>query len=97
MYVDSAPAVNSILCVTINNSPLVGTFLADAGTVTATRLDATGVARGYTYIPPTRGPYWSPTTPAEQMSVYVADSRVQAGVVESSVMRPVSGGWWAIP
>lgn len=97
MYVDSAPAVNSILCVTINNSPLVGTFLADAGTVTATRLDATGVARGYTYIPPSRGPYWSPTTPAELMNVYVANSRVQAAVVESSVMRPVSGGWWAIP
>ena len=98
MYVDSAPAVNSILCVTINNSPLVGTFLADAGTVTATRLDAAGVARAYTYIPPTtRVPYWNPTTSAEKLGKYEANSRVQASVVESGVMRPVSGGWWAVP
>jgi len=97
MSIDSAPAISQILCISVDNSPLVGNFISEPTSVSSFTLDLPSVARSYTYMPPTRVPYWQPATLSEKQGVYVANARVQAAVVESSVMRPVSGGWWSIP
>ncbi len=100
MSIDSAPGINSILCVSVDNSPLSGVFLADPGAPSIEALSSPAVARGATYNPPSRSAQWAPVTLAEVAGQYVAGARVQAAVASASgaaPQRPVSSGWWALP
>ena len=97
MSVDSAPGIAQVLCVQVDNSPLSGRFLTDPGVVPIETLSSPGVARAATYNPAPRAPSWTPATFAEQAGQYVAGGRIQASVITPSGVRPVSGGWWALP
>ena len=97
MSIAAAPGISQILCISIDNSPLSGSFLADPGAVPVQALSAPGTARAHSFNPPPRPPAYAPATLAEKAGQYVAGARVQAAVAAGGGLRPVSGGWWAPP
>jgi hypothetical protein len=99
MSVEGSPAVDSILCVAVDNSPILGRFLEDPGSLSSDVLSDPGVARKYSFK--TSGNTGARDLPqgAAGPSSYNVGAKIPAAMAQGGAvpLRTAYGGWWALP
>lgn len=93
MTLQKHPAMESVLCIVVDNNPIAGQYFSDPGQKSPDVLSQAGIARTYTYKQPATSS--SATTPA---AFYDVGTRmVAARSIGAGALRPAYGGWWGVP
>lgn len=99
MSIERSPALDSILCITVDNSPIVGRYLEDPGLLSSDTLTEPSVLRPYSYrysgtsIVTVRSTTAAPTAYSPGTPIVAAFTVTSGG----STLRSAYGGIWNIP
>ncbi len=99
MSLAGTPAVDSVLCVSLDNSPILGRFLEDPGTLSPAVLSDPTVARKYSYRQAGVGAAAAAAaSPSSAAAFFDVGARIPAALVTGpGALRAAYGGSWALP
>lgn len=93
MSVERSPALDAVLCVTVDNSPIAGTYLSDPGAQSAEVLSQPGVAKS----PSVKTVGTRPASSGSTATAFDVGSPIPAGFLIGGLRRHAYGGSWTLP
>ena len=98
------PALDNVLCIAVDNSPLAGSFLTDPGSsvlTPAALLSDPAAEPLHSFAPPTRSAPLTLSSTSQVRGYYAPGDRVIAAIATpgatSGDLRAQATGWWALP